>query len=206
MKNLKTNELLYLYREGDNKIAFKILIDRFLNVLYFSMINKYNEKFYNLPFENEDFYSMTYEGLSKSIELFNYSQSKYKFEQFCFFKTSDSIFNEVKKYLRLSHRCLNQAFSYSASETTDYGLTKIEELVDDRLLDEIASKNILIEFENVIDSINSKKTKKILRLWMQGFKCNEIAKELELTPLQVSNRLYSFLSDYRKKYYIIYKN
>lgn len=198
MNELDTNELLYLWKENQNKTAHSLIINRFLNKIYYTIIGKYNITYYNLPFEMEDFFSLTYENLLLSIKEFNYLQNNYRFEQFSLIKAKTYIFTEVKKYLKATHTCLNQAYSYSRNIISDYGTTSSEDIVDNKLLEGIEKQSNLKEFSAIANSIKDECTREIIRLRLDGLKNREIAFELNMTAKQVNNKFYSFFSKCKK--------
>lgn len=198
INKLDTNELLYLWKENHNQMAHFLLLDRFLNKIYYTIIGKYNTTYYNLPFEMEDFYSLTYENLLSSIKEFNYLQNNYRFEQFSLIKAKTFVFREVKKYLKSSHTCLNQAYSYSRNIITDYGLRNSKDIVDNKLLENIEKESNLKEFSMIANSTKDECTREIIKLRLDGFKNREIANMLNMTAKQVNNRFYSFFSKCKK--------
>lgn len=201
MNQLDTNELLYLWKEHQNKMAHSLIIDRFLNKIYYTIVGKYNATYYNLPFDIDDFYSLTYENLLSSIKGFNYLQNNYKFEQYSIIKAKTFVFKEVKKYMKATHVCLNQAYSYSSNIVLDYGTINPEDIADNKLLESIDHQSNLKELNNIVNSITDECTKQIIKMRLQGIKNREIAVALNMTSKQVNNKFYSFFSKCKKILY-----
>ncbi len=180
---MEDNELVYLYNCNNPQVKdvlFKKYFNYCLNVSHKTVI----QKFYNLPIEREDLYSLCYICFDRVLKNYNCNQRKYTFSQI--------LINSIKQEtLRFCHHHLNQGhyiLNHAHEQEFEFACGKLD-LVTEEYHQVIDNEE---KMEAVFSTIRESNdvTKNIITLKAKGYSNTEIALELNITKKSVINRVH----------------
>ena len=176
-------ELLFMIREND-EVAEEVLLNKYYYLIRL-IINKYRRIAYIIGIDNKDLMQEAliafYSAINSYNDLYNTSFNTY---------LSVCIENKLNNFIRLSNtykeRMINNAISL------DDDIKEINYLIDKRS-DPLLKIREREDYNTLINNIKKSLTKrsiKILDMYIKGMDYNDIAKELNLSYKNVANTLF----------------
>ena len=180
-------ELIKKAQSGDDN-AFSLIIKQ-----YSPLISSIVRKYFLAGFEVEDLMQIGYISLIKAIKDYNTS-SDANFSTYLYMSVQGDIKNEVAKSYNNKNMALNNALSLDITfddedEDGIYSpwayLFTSESSIEDEVIKEQKVKQLLDVLKQKLDE----QERKILSLYLQGYKYLEIAQNLSITTKKVDNTI-----------------
>lgn len=181
-KENKEKELILKAQNGDRE-AYEKIISHFT-----PYIKNIARKYFLLNAEIEDLMQIGFLALCDAVNKYDVNSSA-SFKTFLYMCVQGDIKNAISKSNSLKHKALNESLSLEFGESEEDSWAVVLASNDDTPEEEVITKQKVKKLISTLKQKLNENEKKIISLYLQGYRYAEIASEMNVTTKQVDNTL-----------------